>query len=96
MKQTPIVMDFVPRKRTSNLTKDDIWGNDTTILVARSGDKCPVHGDVLGSKDVTAVCSEAEVDDVEHWLSYVQGGLSHDWTVLKDGRFAIRSEYLCW
>lgn len=60
-------------------------------------DICPVWKDKLPYKSVTVICDEAQVGDVMYWLHYVHGGdcISNE-KKLPDGKYAIRSNYMCW
>lgn len=58
---------------------------------------CPVWGDVLPYKSVTAISCLEQQDGVEYWLEYVHGGGAIEKTKnLPDGKVAIRSNYMCW
>lgn len=60
-------------------------------------DVCPVWGDQLPYKSVTAICDADQVEGVSYWLEYVHGGGSvSDFKELPDGKVAIRSNYMCW
>jgi len=59
--------------------------------------KCPVFGDEVPYKSVTAVFPAAIESDVTYWLGYVQGGdCVSKRKVLPDGRVAVRADYMCW
>lgn len=60
-------------------------------------DICPVWKDKLGYKSVTVICDETQVGEVMYWLHYVHGGdcISNE-KKLPDGKYAIRSNYMCW
>lgn len=88
------------------LTKDDVWGSEADnykgMIIARSGDTCPVFHDILPYKSVTVVCDPAQEDEVIYWLEYVHGGGSvSNIKLVEDvkeqvGKIAIRSDYQCW
>ena len=58
---------------------------------------CPVWKDKLPYKSVTVICDESQASEVSYWLSYVHGGdcISKE-KKLPDGKFAFRSNYMCW
>jgi hypothetical protein len=88
------------------LTKEDVWGVfdpethktiSSGMVVAKSGEKCPVFEDILPYKSVTVICNEDQRDEVIHWLIYVHGGNCVSKTKALDGnRIAFRSDYKCW
>lgn len=87
------------------LTMEDVWGkhNEKTfepihngMIVAREEEKCPIFRDRLPYKSVTVVCKPEQEDEVCYWLDYVHGGGISKRKVLKDGKIAIRSNYMCW
>lgn len=90
--------------RAKKLTKDDVWGKldaddkriTSGLIIAKSEDTCPIWGDQLKRKSVTAVCLKEFFEDVAYWLEYVHGANSI--TQVRDlGRsLAIRSDYKCW
>lgn len=95
------------RHAKMKLTKEDVWGTFSTVypgkrdtpgmIVARSGDKCPIFKDKVPYKSVTVVCELDQSDEVEYWLNYVHGGDSISKTkTLPKGKIAIRSDYMCW
>lgn len=58
---------------------------------------CPIWKDILPYKSVTVICDETQVSEVMYWLSYVHGAnCISDETKLPNGKFAIRSNYMCW
>ena len=60
-------------------------------------DVCPVWKDVLPYKSVTVICDFKQRDEVEYLLRYVHGGgCVSDTQVLPGGKYAIRSNYMCW
>jgi hypothetical protein len=90
------------------LNKDDVWGAydmDTHtaisagLIVAKSGEKCPIFKDTVPYKSVTVAFDPKKFDEseVEYWLGYVHGGDNISRAMpLEDGRIAIRSDYTCW
>lgn len=68
---------------------------DTAI--AKIADVCPVWGDVLPYKSVTAICKESQMDEVSYWLEYVHGAdCIEKIKAMHNGHVAIRSNYMCW
>jgi hypothetical protein len=58
---------------------------------------CPIFGDVVPHKSVTAICAIAMEPDVTYWLEYVEGGnCISQRKVLPGGRVALRADYQCW
>lgn len=58
---------------------------------------CPVWGDELPYKSVTAICDADQVEEVSYWLEYVHGGGSvSEIRDLPIGKVALRSDYQCW
>ena len=58
---------------------------------------CPVWKDKLQYKSVTVICDMSQIGEVMYWLSYVHGGgCISDETGLPGGKYAIRSNYMCW
>jgi len=87
------------------LTQEDVWGKyDKThkliskgMIVSRTGDKCAIFGDILGSKDITVVCTLDQEFDVQYWLEYVHGAdCISKRKEIGNNKLAIRSEYRCW
>lgn len=89
------------------LEKDDVWGAydmenhervKDGLVVARSDEPCPVFGDTVPYKSVTIVFDPAKFpyDEVIYWVIYVQGGEPSDEVALKNGKWAIRSDYQAW
>lgn len=83
------------------LTKEDVWGDyekgTKGMIVASSGDICPIFKDKVPYKSVTVVCTEPQLHEVKYWLAYVHGGgCIHTEIDMPDGRIAIRSDYQCW
>lgn len=92
-------------------TKEEVWGivkEGTRLTVGKlvaashSGGMlglpttCPIFGDKLPYKSVTAVCTAEEAPWVIHWLEYVNGGgCVNQARALPDGRVALRSDYMC-
>lgn len=93
--------DMVEGGQTYKVSKGHFKGG---MMVARgTGRKdkpaviCPIFGDVVPYKSVTAVCAIAMETDVTYWLEYVHGGNSiSQRKVLPGGRVALRSDYMCW
>lgn len=92
------------------VTKDAVFGKfdenheriDAGMVVARTGDICPIWGDEVRYKSVTIVVPEEyvrehRVIEVIYWLTFVHGenSVSRRWS-LPDGTVAIRSDYMCW
>ena len=51
------------------LIKEDVWGEygnpmSRGMIIARSGDTCPIWKDKIPYKSVTAVCKPEQVDEV--------------------------------
>jgi len=60
-------------------------------------DICPIWRDALPYKSVTVICDFKQRDEVESLLRYVHGGdCVSDTQVLPGGKYAIRSNYMCW
>ena len=95
--------------KSMKLQQDDIFCKDSKYIVAdsrlggfnearcRSNQKCPIFKSFIPYKSQTIVCHEEELNEVIFWCEFVQGGdcisqLKH----LKDGKVAIRSNYMCW
>lgn len=92
------------------VTKDAVFGKfdenheriDAGMVVARTGDICPIWGDEVRYKSVTVVVPELAVHDgqvreVEYWLTFVHGdGCISKRKSMPDGTVAIRSDYMCW
>lgn len=92
------------------LTMEDVWGKREYVskgvwktvikgmLVAMSGDTCPVWGDEVPHKSATFICKESQIEEVNKWIRYVQGQGYSRIKKLEDGRVALRSDYcaLCW
>lgn len=88
------------------ITEEDVWGRfdetrtkkiDRGMIVARSGEICPIFGDEVPYKSVTVVGPKNKQDEIIYWLEYVHGGGSVSEIVeLDDLRVAIRSDYQCW
>ena len=89
----------------ATLTKEDVWGEydddyrmiNPGMIVARSGDTCPIFGDEVPYKSVTVVCLPEQEADVTYWLEHVHGSdCLNGRANLKSGRIALRSDYMCW
>ncbi len=88
------------------LTYADVWGTtDETsmnriskgMVVATSGEVCPVWGDTVPYKSVTVICAEAQITEVSYWLEYGHGAnCIVKRKILSDRRCALRSDYKCW
>lgn len=91
-------------KKTSKLTKEDVWGKfegnkqlSKGMIVANSGEKCPIWKDKVPYKSVTVICDKKDFGLVQYWVSYVHGGNSISKIKnLPDNKIAIRSDYMCW
>ena len=57
---------------------------------------CPVWGDTLQYKSCTIICEAEQEAEVEHWISYVEGGPPTLRKELDDGRIAFRADYQAW
>jgi hypothetical protein len=83
------------------ITKDDVFGPNG-MVVANSGEVCPIFGDRVPYKSVTVVIPELSVHDgligdVEYWLDFVQGdGSVSQRRSMPDGTVALRSDYMAW
>lgn len=57
---------------------------------------CPIWGDTLPLKSVTVICNADQESIVTHWLHHVHGAYCVSSRLeLKDGRIAMRSDYMC-
>jgi hypothetical protein len=93
-------------QEAKTLTQDDVWGEfddfsqkkiSNGMIVARSGEICPIFKDKVPFKSVTVVCNKNQVPEVQYWLEYVHGGNSVSMMKqLNNGKVAIRSDYQCW
>ena len=94
---------------TKQLTKEDVWGEydretlkeiTKGMVVAESGDICPIFGDKVSSKSVTVICNENQLygnKGVEYWLEYVHGsGCIQKTMEIGSDKVAIRSDYMAW
>ena len=104
---TPVVYVSSPSKSIPHkLKKEDVWGkwSDNSrikisdgMIVASYNDTCPIFGDVAPYKSVTVVCEEKQLDEVIYWMEYVYGAdCVEKKKNLKDGKFALRANYMCW
>ena len=84
---------IVARGLPSDLTPDEA---DSIIKKTGLPRVCPVWGDLLPYKSVTAICDAGDAPEVMYWLSYVHGGGYEKTKRLPDGRMAIRSNYQAW
>lgn len=57
---------------------------------------CPIWGDKLPYKSVTAIFRLERQREVEKWLDYVHGGGIERYKEVGNGFIAIRSNYMCW
>ena len=68
-------------------------------LIEKTGypNVCPVLGDTLTYKSVSIICEPEQVNAVVYWLEYVHGGncISREGRT-KDGKYFLRSDYMCW
>lgn len=90
----------------TEMTKDDVWGKwdeehnirvKDGMIVAHTGDICPIFGDKVPYKSVTVVCKEEEFESVKYWLEYVHGyDCISKMKEMEENKIAIRSEYQCW
>jgi len=59
--------------------------------------RCPIWGDTLPYKSLTVVCEEKDYEAVDYWLGYIHGGENiSGCEKQKDGKIAMRSNYMCW
>lgn len=64
--------------------------------IAQIPEVCPIWGDTLPRKSVTVICNADQEDDVSYWLHHVHGAYCVSARLeLKDGRIAMRSDYMC-
>ena len=92
--------------KAQEYTKEDVFGtyNQKTfekisngMVVASSGQTCPIFKDKVPYKSVTVICPKDKVEQVIYWLEYVHGGDSVSKRKdLPDGKVALRSDYRCW
>jgi len=100
---------FVDHGIEYGLRKEDVWGygyydKDMVwqkvhdgLVVARTGEICPVWGDEVPYKSSTLVVpSEELVEAVSYWISYVMGGCPTMSKDLPDGSVALRADYQAW
>jgi len=87
------------------LTKEDVFGKfdsnynriSNGMIVARSGDTCPIFKDKVPYKSETVICTIDQYPEVIYWLDYVNGGNSvSKEKQLNDDLIALRSDYKCW
>ena len=95
------IQEFAEAKTWPTLTKEDVWGDyekgTKGMIVARSGDICPVFHDKVPYKSVTVICDESQRSEVEYWLGYVHGvNCVSIIRKMPDEKLAIRSNYQCW
>lgn len=104
--EVQVIINSPNGEKPEKLTQEDVWGEydinngeriSRGMIVARSGEICPVFNDKIPYKSVTVICPKNQYDEVAYWLEFVHGGDCVSMTKeLDDLRIAIRSDYQCW